>query len=589
MSTLQLHNPDAERTVLGCQLKDGGIAAEHADLSPDCFFLETHQHIQSAIQHLISERSPVDLITVGNELQERGWLKKIGGMPYLADLIDSIGTTIGHEKYVAILKEYAERRRLIDAAAQIGAKGRQQEVTLDELRSLASSSFLGVIRGGDKGGLKSYDSVVAKALGDIGDRKEGKVAPGLSTGLRAVDADSGPLLLPSYNIVAGRPGMGKTAFFMGVAEHVASLGHRVAVFELEMDANRLGERRLVSGANGDLKRVIQEAKSLSEDEVRSLTDAATRISTLPIWIDDTPGVTVEYIASSCRRLVAREGPLSLVVVDYIQLMRPPKADNREQQLSQISKGLLALAKEMGAAMLVLSQLNRSCESRNDKRPMLSDLRESGSLEQDADRVVFLYRDEYYDPKTEEPGVAEIITAKNRHGQPNVTTKVKWNGKQTSFTDLGEVIVERAMEEIEQGNPDDVPIQVQRWIRNAIIGQCAFVTFKHPGIAESAAKQMKVLLEKRGLKARHLDLAKAPTHDSNSWMWDKSKAMAYVVSGVNRLRSPQQIWAFTDMLHASDDRLVIVVGSPLSEISGERAENLKTALQERLTEGGLFEC
>ena len=398
------HSIEAEQSVLGAILLDHEAldALEGLLPTPEAFYLEAHRRIYKAMQALHARRLPVDLVTLSEELRARGDLEAVGGLTYLVSLQESVPTALYAEHYARIVAKrlaYEEEGSVDEILDQAGRKvlelaltGREEEGR--PLRELVHETF------------EHIEALL---------QNKGETA-GVRTGFKELDGLIGTLAPGSLNIIAARPAMGKTAFALTIAQHAALReGVPVAIYSLEMPAGQLVLRMLCSKARIDMNRVRQG--NLTDRDFTRLVDAASRLSEAPIFIDDSPDLTLMELRARARRLRARE-KVGLVVVDYLQLISSPPSkngENRQQEIAAISRGLKGLARELSVPVLALSQLSRAVESRPNKRPMLSDLRESGSLEQDADLVMFIYRDEYYHPHSEKAGIAEIIVGKQRNG------------------------------------------------------------------------------------------------------------------------------------------------------------------------------
>jgi len=426
-----LFDEQAERSVLSGLMLDSSKLFD-VEIQATDFYLLKHQRVFESIAHLVKQNQPVDLISLGHELTQRGHLAECGGHSWLAELsmeIPSAGA-VGH--HVELVRELAERRRLVNLGQRIIQQS-SEGMSADELRVLinqeleavdAKTSALWVPM---KTCLEQTLEHVEKiAIG-------GEVAQGLQSGLKALDSKLGGLKSEQLVIVAGRPSMGKTSQGAQMALSAAKTGATVGIVSLEMSKTELTRRFLaIEGQNLSVTGLTHG--HISGNDWVSLSNAAESLSGLKIFILDDGRVTIESLRNRVRYLKRKHG-LDLLVVDYLQLIEmSQKSGNRVNDMSEISRSLKLLAKELKIPIVALSQLNRSCESRNDKRPLLSDLRESGAIEQDADVVIFIYRDEVYDHETPDWGVAELLIRKNRNG-PIGEVRVGWNGAQTRFFDL----------------------------------------------------------------------------------------------------------------------------------------------------------
>ena len=432
------HSIEAEQSVLGAILLDHEVldALEGLLPTPEAFYLEAHRRIYKAMQALRARRLPVDLVTLSEELRARGDLEAVGGLTYLVSLQESVPTALYAEHYARIVAEKWALRRLIHAAGEAMRLAYEEEGSVDEILDQAGRKVLELALTGREEEGRPLRELVHETFEHIEAllQNKGETA-GVRTGFKELDGLIGTLAPGSLNIIAARPAMGKTAFALTIAQHAALReGVPVAIYSLEMPAGQLVLRMLCSEARIDMNRVRQG--NLTDRDFTRLVDAASRLSEAPIFIDDSPDLTLMELRARARRLRARE-KVGLVVVDYLQLISSPPSkngENRQQEIAAISRGLKGLARELSVPVLALSQLSRAVESRPNKRPMLSDLRESGSLEQDADLVMFIYRDEYYHPHSEKAGIAEIIVGKQRNG-PTGTVELQFHPQHVRFNDL----------------------------------------------------------------------------------------------------------------------------------------------------------
>lgn len=384
-------------------------------LRPDDFYMEGHRLIYKAFLDLDEAGVPPDLLTVTDKLRQQGHLEKVGGATYVASLAGMVPTAANAEHHARIVEEKALLRSIISVANRIAGMGYEGEDEADRLIDEAERMLmeLGVRR--SSSAFSPLDRILVEIFQIIEDRfrNKGKVS-GVLTGFADLDKLCCGLQPGDLIIVAGRPAMGKTSFGMTVA-HQAALFNRVptAIFSLEMAKAQIVQRMLCAEAMVDMQKV--RSGHLSELDWSKLTEAAARLAGIPLYIDDSPGISVRQLRAKVRRLKAEKG-LGLIVIDYLQLMQGAvRSENRQQEIADISRSLKALAKDLNVPIIALAQLSRSVEQRDKKRPIMSDLRESGSLEQDADVVMFIYREEYYKPDTEKRGIAEIIVAKQRNG------------------------------------------------------------------------------------------------------------------------------------------------------------------------------
>lgn len=432
---LQPHNVEAEEAVLGSLLIDPDAIVRVATfLMPADFFVERHGWIFEAIRDLHERREPADLVTLTDDLERRGQLTQVGGSAYLTGLINATPTSIHVEFYARIVERTAVLRRLIDAAGQIARLAYEDTEDASEVLDRAEEIIFSVAARQVDRDLRPIINVLDKYIDRVEylRQHQGEMV-GIPTGLADLDKLLGGLQRSDLIILAGRPGMGKTSLGLSIALQAArKWDKRIAVFSLEMSDEQLVQR-LVSAETGiDSQRL--RLGEIKDDEWSTLLQATNLLANTQIFIDDTPAISALELRTKSRRLHAEHG-LDLVIVDYLQLMRGDfRSENRQQEISFISRSLKALARELNIPILALSQLSRQVESRHDKRPMLSDLRESGSIEQDADAVLFIYRDEVYNPDSEFPNIAEIILSKHRSG-PTGIFSVYFKKHLAQFVDL----------------------------------------------------------------------------------------------------------------------------------------------------------
>lgn len=410
------HNHEAEQAVLGAILIEPSVLISvNERLKAEDFYRQAHQRLFQVMNDLAERGEPVDLVTLTAELNDRKLLDEVGGVPYLNDLASTVPTAANVEYYAKIVEEKALLRRLIRTATQIAMQGYSGSDEVNQILNEAEKRILEIsqrrIRGGGFVAIKdvlmeSYEQIEALHLNKSG-------ISGIPTGFVDLDKMTSGLKGSELIILAARPSMGKTAFALNVAQNVAvRAGKTVALFSLEMSAAQLAMRMIASEGNIDAQ--VFRTGNLNEEDWEKLTMAMSTLSEAPIFIDDTPGVTVYDIRAKLRRLQAEHG-LGLVVIDYLQLISGRGGESRQQEISEISRSLKLMAREFNVPVIALSQLSRAVEQRQDKRPMLSDLRESGSIEQDADMVAFLYRDDYYNEDSEKKNIAELIIGKQRNG------------------------------------------------------------------------------------------------------------------------------------------------------------------------------
>ncbi len=430
---------DAERAVLGgILLENEAMNVVLEILSKEDFYSEAHGIIFESMRELFARNQPVDHVTLREDLIQRQQLQAIGGDEYLLRLAETIPTVENIKAHATIVREKSIVRTLITACHEIAASGYSDYGDIETFLDTAESSVFSVAKQRATNPYEHVKDVVLRTFEEINEMaKRGDAITGLPTGFDRLDKMTAGMHPGDLIIVAGRPGMGKTAFALNVAVNACMARKQgVAVFSLEMPKEQLVKRMLCSEARVDGSRL--RTGQLLRDDWPKLASAAGILSELPIWIDDTPAISILELRAKARRLTS-EANLSMLVVDYLQLMRGgPKANSREQEISEISRNMKALAKELKIPIIALSQLNRGVESRGvkDKRPQLSDLRESGAIEQDADTIWFVYRDEVYNKESADRGVAEIIVGKQRAG-PTGTARVRFFNEFTRFDNLVE--------------------------------------------------------------------------------------------------------------------------------------------------------
>ncbi|MDB5957352.1 replicative DNA helicase [Ramlibacter sp.] len=436
------HSIEAESSVLGGLLLDNNAWDRVADLLTDGdFYRYEHKLIYGAIGTLINGSKPADVITVFEVLQSQGKAAEMGGLPYLNSLAQYVPSAANIRRYAEIVRERAILRKLISASDEIATQafntqGKAVEKILDEAEQKIFN--IGEEGSRNKQGFQDMKSLVVQLMDRVQEMADNpNDITGVPTGFYDFDRMTSGMQAGDLIILAARPSMGKTSLAINIAEHVAlNEGLPVAVFSMEMGASQLAVR--IVGSIGRIDQGHLRTGKLTDDEWPRLTEAIEKLRNIQLHIDETPGLTVSELRANARRL-ARQcgGKLGLIVVDYLQLMSTSTSmsdENRATAVGEISRGLKMLAKELGCPLIALSQLSRGVEQRTDKRPMMSDLRESGAIEQDADVIMFIYRDDYYNKDSKEPGVSEIIISKQRNG-PTGTCKLAFVKQLTKFENL----------------------------------------------------------------------------------------------------------------------------------------------------------
>lgn len=409
-------NIEAEQAVLGAVLLDKEALITVSDiLHPDDFYRVSHQKIYNSMLNISDMGEPVDLVTLTADLQGQKILEEVGGIVYLTDLVNAVPTAANVEYYAKIVEEKSIVRRLIRVTTEIASTGYTGNEDVSELISSAEKGILEISNKKLSRGFVPIKDIVSEALEQINIlyANSGEIS-GVESGYVDLDRMTTGFQNSDLIIIASRPSVGKTALALNIAQNVGCRGKLpVAVFSLEMAGRQLVQRMISSEGNIDGHRIRTGA--LDQQDWLKLSVAMSSLSEAPIYIDDTPGINIFDIRSKARRLKVEKG-LSLIIIDYLQLINiRGKMDNRQQEISEISRQLKSIARELDVPVIALSQLSRAVEQRQDKRPMLSDIRESGSIEQDADLVAFLYREDYYDPETENKNIVEVILAKHRNG------------------------------------------------------------------------------------------------------------------------------------------------------------------------------
>ncbi|MGE1062290.1 replicative DNA helicase [Megasphaera paucivorans] len=431
-------NVEAEQAVLGAMLIDhNAVIVAMEKLSPEDFYRDVHRIIFEAMLQLHHDNKEIDVITLPEELRRMKKLDDVGGIEYVLSLPNMVATAANIEYHANIVADKALVRNIITTCTDLTTEAYDGEKEPDELLNNAERQILHLSENKDKGDFSSVGEVVEETFDKITKLYENKAGlTGLPTGFRDLDKLTSGLQPSDLILVAARPSMGKTAFTLNIAQNVGVRQQKtVAFFSLEMSKDQLVQRLLCQISHLDSQK-LRTGQLNSDAEWSKLTDACDKLYQSPIYIDDTPGITVSEMRSKARRLKSEHG-LDLIIVDYLQLMQGSSrrsSENRQQEISEISRSLKALARELKVPLIALSQLSRSVESRQEKKPMLSDLRESGALEQDADIVSFLYREGYYNPESDRKDITEVIVAKHRNG-PVGTVELFFKSECTLFMNL----------------------------------------------------------------------------------------------------------------------------------------------------------
>ena len=430
------HDLLAERSLLGCLLIDGQSFDDISDLKLDKvdFYHPIYGQIFTAIKDLVLDHQPVDYVTVSSKLTEMGKLEEAGGTPAIVELVEEQASSANIYHYAKTVKDKSSIREILRTAMRVTERGFNYQGKAEEFIQEVEADFFKLTNDAKSGKMEKLNDCLRENLRELEDmsRNPGEIQ-GISTGYPKLDELLLGLQPGQLVVLAARPAMGKTSLALNIASNVCDLHKKpVAIFSLEMIDKELSMRLLSSKAKVDSKRL--RTKNFLDTDLRNIGQAVKELSSYPIFINDNGESTILDIQSQCRKIQAEHG-LGMIVIDYLQLMNPHNKNiSREQQISEMSRGLKTLAKELECPIIALSQLNRGVEARPNKRPTSADLRESGAIEQDADIIVFVYRDEVYNPDTKEPGVAEIIVGKNRGGETG-TAKLAWVGSYTSFENL----------------------------------------------------------------------------------------------------------------------------------------------------------
>lgn len=430
-------NIDAEKNVLGAMLIDPtAVPTVFTKLRSEDFYLKDHVEIFEAIGELMENAKPIDAITVCDCLNARGTLERCGGLPYVASLAEDVVTSANVNYYADIVSEKSTMRKLIQASGKIAEKAFDSATEVSEALALAEDQIFNISKNRNINGFVPVKDILPDVIHNLEEvyKNKGQTS-GIPTGFIDLDKTLSGLNKSNLIIVAARPGMGKTSFMLNIAQHVAVKQKiPVAFFTLEMNKEELATKILSNMARVENTKI--KSGEIGDADWERLGDVMGEMISAPIYIDDTANTNITDIRSKCKKLHLEKG-IGAVFVDYLQIMQPTGDEkSRQEQISAMSRGLKILAKELNVPVITGSQLNRAADSRDGHRPMLADLRESGAIEQDADIVLLLFRDDYYTKEqSEKPNVAEVIVAKNRHGENNKTIELSWQPEYTSFYNL----------------------------------------------------------------------------------------------------------------------------------------------------------
>ena len=426
---------EAEQAVVGSMLTDqDAVVAAIETLKPEDFYREDNKIIYEAILNIYNRAEPIDIITLKSELSSIGKLDAVGGLEYIAQLPDKVPTTSNVDRYIKIVQDKAMLRNLIKTANEIISLGYDQTEDVEDVMDHAEKKIFDVMQRKNQKGYTSIKDILIESFTKLEELYNQKQhVTGVPTGFIELDKKTAGLHGSELILIAARPAMGKSAFALNIGTYAATRANiPVAIFSLEMSKDQIGNRILCSEALVDSNNV--RTGELNDEELSKLAETSGELSQAQIFVDDTPGISVMEIRAKCRKLKLEKN-IGLVIIDYLQLIQGSgKSSSREQEIAEISRSLKILAKEIDVPVIALSQLSRAVESRPDHRPMLSDLRESGSIEQDADIVMFLYRDDYYNEESEKKNIAEVIIAKQRAGSTG-TVELAWLGNYTKFANL----------------------------------------------------------------------------------------------------------------------------------------------------------
>jgi replicative DNA helicase len=425
------NNVEAEQSVIGSMLLDKSCISQAVEvLKGEDFYRDTHKVLFETILKLYQQNKAVDMITLLEELRSTEKIDSSGGITYITELSNSIATTVNISSYIKIVEDKSILRKLIRSSTETIEDSYNRQNEVDNVMEAAEKRIFNIAQKRDTSEFEHISSVLERGFAEIERmfNNKGDIT-GVPTGFPELDSKTSGFQNSDMILIAARPSMGKTTFALNIAEYAAlRAGKSVVIFSLEMSKEQLGYKLLCSQANVDMLKL--RTGNLEDKDWENIAKASGPLAAAKIYIDDTPGITVMELRSKCRRIKVEHG-IDMVIIDYLQLMAGSNSESRQQEVSEISRSIKALAKEMNCPVVALSQLSRAPEQRTDHRPMLSDLRESGSIEQDADVVMFLYRDEYYNKETEDKNIAECIIAKQRNG-PTGVAKLAWLGQYSKF-------------------------------------------------------------------------------------------------------------------------------------------------------------
>ena len=436
LKRVQPHSLEAEQSVIGAMLMDrDAVIAASEMITADDFYHHQYGITFEAIVELFNEGKPVDLVTVQNRLKEKDVPPEVSSLDFVKDIITIVPTSVNIKSYAAIVREKSLLRKLIKVNEEIANTCYSGKESLEDILAHTEKAIFDLLQSRTGGDFVPIKQVALNVLEKIETASKTKdMVTGIPTGFIDLDYKTSGMQPSDFILIAARPSMGKTAFVLNLVEHVAiKKGMPCMIFSLEMSKEQLVNRMLAMESNVDSQKL--RTGSLTDEDWDAVVEGIGVIGNSKLIIDDTPGISITELRSKCRKMKLEYG-LSMVIIDYLQLMSGSGkgSDNRQQEISEISRSLKALARELNAPVIALSQLSRACETRQDHRPMLSDLRESGAIEQDADVVMFLYRDDYYNKDTETPNIAEVIIAKQRNG-PIGTINLVWRPEYTKFANM----------------------------------------------------------------------------------------------------------------------------------------------------------